>query len=188
MWRTKVGYAGGEKPSATYSEIGDHTECVEVEFDPTVVSYEELLDVFWKAHDPAAKPYSNQYASLVLASDDAQLAAARASAKRYEEATGRTVMTRIEKRGEFFAAEQYHQKYYLRNNRTLMREFQGSYPRDADIVASTAAARVNGYLGGYGSAENLEGDIGTLGLSDSGRAVLTDAVGDREGGLGCAIP
>ena len=64
----------GNQGVADVHEIGDQVETVEVLFDPEVVSYEELLALFWKSHDPTARPYARQYASLVLVSDDEQLA------------------------------------------------------------------------------------------------------------------
>ena len=78
---TRVGYAGGTIEHPTYRAMGDHTECFQVDFDPEVVTYEDLLELFWQSHDPFAPAYKTQYASLVLASDEEQLAVARASAE-----------------------------------------------------------------------------------------------------------
>ena len=58
MVRTTVGYCGGAKRAPTYRDLGDHTESLRVEYDPSVVSYERLLDVFWQEHDPTAPAYS----------------------------------------------------------------------------------------------------------------------------------
>jgi len=160
-----VGYAGGEIAHPTYRAIGDHTECFQVDFDPSVVSYEQLLDLFWQSHDPTLAAWKTQYASIVLASDAAQLAAARESAGLYQQLLAAPIVTRIELLGEFWMAEAYHQKYYLRNDRILMAEFRSYYPHDLEFVASTAAARVNGYLNG-GTCARLERDLPGLGLSE----------------------
>jgi len=154
--------------------MGDHTECFQVEFDPSVVPYEDLLEIFWQSHDPTRAAWKTQYASLVLAADDSQLAAARDSAGNYERLFGSRVATRIEPLGEFWMAEDYHQKYYLRNDKLLMREFRAFYPREADLVASTAAARVNGYLNG-GQCNRLDRDLPVLGLSEQSAAHLRSA-------------
>ncbi len=152
MWRTRVGYAGGVKESPTYYSMGDHTESFQVDYDPSVISYEELLEMFWESHDPSRPAYKTQYASLILAHDDDQLAAARASAARYEARTGRHVATRIDRLGTFWLAEDYHQKYYLRQDRTMMSEFRARFGDDeAALRESTDAARANAQAGGMGS-------------------------------------
>lgn len=126
--------------------MGDHSECFQVDFDPSVIAYEQLLDVFWASIDPTQHAWKIQYATIVLAHDDEQLAAARASGKLMEGLLG-TLATRIEMLDRFWLAEGYHQKYYLRQNHQLMRPFAEIYPAEADFVNSTAAARVNGMLG-----------------------------------------
>ena len=73
---------------------------------------------------------------------------------------------------KFYLAEDYHQKYQLRRHHNLMREFKAMYPRDIDFIHSTAAARVNGYVGGYGKSEAIDETIEKLGLSTAGREQL----------------
>lgn len=167
MWRTRVGYAGGERPNPTYHALGDQTECFQVDYDPAVISYEDLLQLVWQSHDPTRPAFKTQYASLVLAHDDEQLDAARASAESLAKAIGRPLSTRIERLDRFWLAEDYHQKYYLRNDRALMAEFHAWYPDDRDFVQSSAAARVNGYLYGKATCAALDADLPRLGLSDS---------------------
>ena len=72
----------------------------------------------------------------------------------------------------FYSAEDYHQKYYLREDRELMGEFSRIYPRVEDFVNSTAAARLNGYSGGYGTLARLEAEIGSFALSEEARKAL----------------
>ncbi len=69
---------------------------------------------------------------------------------------------------EFYMAEPYHQKYQLQLNRSLMREFKTIYSGNEDFVNSTAATRVNGYLGGHGSLKQLQAELDGLGLSKAG--------------------
>ncbi len=76
----------------------------------------------------------------------------------------------------FYLAEAYHQKYYLRQQPELMREFNAMYPKIEDLVASTAAARVNGYVGRYGTCAALQEELDSLGLSPAGRKKLLDIV------------
>ena len=122
---TAVGYQGGFTPHPTYEETctgrTGHTEAVQVVFDPSKVTYEELLKVFWEGHDPTqgnrqGNDVGTQYRSAVYATSDAQLAAAKASAERYERALGDAgrpaeITTEIAPAGEFFYAEDHHQQY-----------------------------------------------------------------------------
>ncbi len=78
----------------------------------------------------------------------------------------------------FWVAEDYHQKYTLRNWKAVYREFAAFYPNPNDFRESTAAARANGYLAGHGSARQLQADIDRLGLSEQAKAILRDRVGD----------
>ena len=87
-----------------------------------------------------------------------------------EKQRNRKIQTEILPFSEFYLAEDYHQKYYLRGQTDLMREFKAMYPRDIDFVDSTAAARVNGYLGGNGTSEKIKATIESLGLSTGGQS------------------
>lgn len=175
--RTAVGYAGGTADSPTYRRIGDHAETVRVEYDPNAVTYEELLEVFWSSHDPTRRSWSRQYMSAILTSDDRQRAAAESTRDAVAERTGRRVWTEIAPAGPFFPAEDYHQKYMLRQDPGLWKEFRAIYPDFAKLVASTAAARVNGYLSGCGSADVVMNELSSYGLSASGSARILELVG-----------
>lgn len=91
----------------------------------------------------------------------------------------RNIATEILPAGTFYRAEAYHQKYRLRQDSALMKEFTAIYPADRDFVDSTAAARVNGYLDGYGTAESLEQEQDSLGLSPEAKRKLIDIVKNR---------
>jgi peptide-methionine (S)-S-oxide reductase len=86
------------------------------------------------------------------------------------------VYTEIVPAAKFFPAEAYHQKYGLRSEKEIMREFRSFYPADDQFVASTAAARLNGYVSGEGTTAELEAEIGSLGLSEAGRQRLREIV------------
>ncbi len=76
----------------------------------------------------------------------------------------------------FYLAEDYHQKYRLQQQRDLFQEFKTMYPNMEDLVNSTSAARVNGYLDGYGNLKEIEEQVGDLGLSPEGANRLVDMV------------
>jgi len=88
----------------------------------------------------------------------------------------RQIFTEIIPYSEFYAAEAYHQKYALRQDAAIMQEFKVMYPSFDKIVSSTAAARVNGYLGGFGSIEALREEVESYGLSRSSGKQLLNTV------------
>lgn len=187
MWRTRVGYAGGRAADPTYHHIQDHTECFQVDFDPAVVSYEALLETALTCHDPFRAAFREQYASLVLTHTSEQLATARFVAERFEASRGRRLATRIEPLGRFYLAEDYHQKYYLRNDAQLITEFRAMFADDAAFRESTAAARANGYVAGDGSKLQLERELPLLGLSEAAQRHLGGRAGRSGAWGGCAI-
>jgi peptide-methionine (S)-S-oxide reductase len=114
--RTRVGYTGGTTPDPTYHRLGDHTETLEVDYDPTRVSYEQLLDVFWQEHDPCHPAYSTQYRSAVFYRTEPEREAAETSRDHRGEHC-KKVHTAIEPLKTFYRAEEYHQKYYAKQGR-----------------------------------------------------------------------
>ena len=180
MVRTRVGYAGGAKENPTYYSLGDHAETIQIDYDPARISYAELLDLFWAAHSPTSRPWSSQYASIIFYHDAEQKRLAEESREREAARRGAPIYTEIEPFTRFYLAEDYHQKYRLRGDRALMAEFQAIYPDLDGLVASTAAARVNGYLGGNGSLAQLEAEIDELGLSPEAQARLREIVAVRK--------
>lgn len=176
MVRTRVGYAGGTTKNPTYHNLGDHSETIQIDYDPTRVSYEELLDIFWDSHNPVTRPWSRQYMSIIFYHNEEQKRLAMETRDR--EAAGRqgSIFTEIVPATQFYLAEGYHQKYRLRQVPELLKEFDDIYPDGGDFVASTAAARVNGYVGGYGSLAELQEEIDRFGLSSEGNKKLLDIV------------
>ena len=126
---TAVGYLGGTLENPTYHDVctdtTGHAEVVEVRYDPAKVSYEQLLDVFWKVHDPTTlnrqgPDVGTQYRSAIFYHDDEQKTAAQAS-KAALEASGRfrrPVVTEITPASTFYRAEDYHQRYLEKRGRS----------------------------------------------------------------------
>lgn len=177
MIRTRVGYAGGTTPNPTYYNIGNHSETVQADYDPSRISYEQLLDAFWYGHDPTADALSIQYRSAIFYHNEAQKTAAIESMARQEARRGRKIQTAIIPYTQFFLAEDYHQKYYLRGQFDLFREIAAAYPDANEFVNSTAAARLNGYLAGYGDEATVKSQLDEYGLSEAGKETLLQIVG-----------
>ena len=150
-----------------------------MDFDPEKIPYERLLDIFWASHDPTSKSWSRQYKAVIFYHDEEQKNMAAATRDRLAAKLGTKIHTEILPYEAFYLAEPYHQKYRLRSARDMMAEFSAMYPLDDDFVNSTAAARVNGYLGGYGSPETVKSEIGELGLSPSASKKILDIVATR---------
>lgn len=123
---TTSGYTGGHKVDPTYSEVSagttGHTEAVQVVFDPTKVSYNELLNVYWRNTDPTVDDaqfcdHGNQYRPEVFYLDDEQKTLAEASKKDIEKTKtfSEPIVTKITKATTFYPAEDYHQNYYETN-------------------------------------------------------------------------
>ncbi|MFC4541587.1 peptide-methionine (S)-S-oxide reductase MsrA [Halosolutus amylolyticus] len=161
--RTRVGYAGGTTPDPAYYSLGDHTEVVQVEYDPDVLSYQNLLDVFWANHDWRSTAPKRQYRGVVLAHDDDQREAATRHRAALEERTGQSATTAVETLDEFTRAEDYHQKYELRSTPIAGDELADLYG-DA-FVDSTVVARLNGFVAGHGDPDQRRGWLSRLDLS-----------------------
>ncbi len=128
VWVTAVGFEGGSTPNPTYRESctgrTGHTETVRVVFDPAVVSYEQLLSVFWESHDPTqgyrqGNDLGTQYRSALFAHGTAQLAAAIASRDLYQRELSKAgfgpITTEIAEASAFYFAEAEHQQYLAKH-------------------------------------------------------------------------
>mmetsp|Transcript_62303 Transcript_62303/g.126611 ORF Transcript_62303/g.126611 Transcript_62303/m.126611 type:complete len:131 (-) Transcript_62303:282-674(-) len=113
---TRVGYTGGTKSSGVaYRSMGDHTEACQVDFDPRIVSYQKMLDLFFSFHNPFSNKSSRQYRNCLWYHDDAQKKAAQAYIAEMNAPSSsgihRKVVTPLEPKGAFYLAEEYHQQY-----------------------------------------------------------------------------
>jgi methionine-S-sulfoxide reductase len=124
--KTEVGYEGGTLDRPTYEEVCSHAthhaEVVEVTYDSERISYDELLDVFWRKHDPTQLhrqgwDVGEQYRSVVFVHDEEQRAAAEASSEREQANWRRPIVTVVEPAQTFWPAEDYHQQYLEKRGR-----------------------------------------------------------------------
>jgi peptide-methionine (S)-S-oxide reductase len=162
-----VGYAGGTKENPTYTALGDHSETIQIDYDPEIISYEELLAIFWDSHNPTIQERSRQYMSIIFYHNEEQRELALASKTEQEGLRGRTIYTELLPYDRFYLAEDYHQKYYTSRVREIRSELRRNYPDLMDFVNSTAAARVNGILGGYADPELVSKELDSYGLSET---------------------
>jgi peptide-methionine (S)-S-oxide reductase len=122
---TAVGYSGGRTKNPTYQEVctdtTGHAEVVQVEYDPKMISYEQLLEVFWKSHDPTqlnrqGPDVGEQYRSVIYYHDSEQEKTALESKSNLSKSGrhDRPIVTQIKPAQEFYKAEEYHQQYYAK--------------------------------------------------------------------------
>lgn len=147
--KTRVGYTGGEKENPTYRSLGSHTETIQIDYNPAEISYNALLEIFWKNHNPQRKQ-KTQYASKIFYIDEDQREKARNSLD--DEKGDSKPLTSIEPLKTFWVAEDYHQKYYLRQHKKLERKLTEVYNPE-EFINSTVAARLNGLVSGKQSVE-----------------------------------
>ena len=119
---TMVGYTGGNFPDPSYQDVctgrTGHAEAIQLEYDPNMISYEELLDIFWANHDPTTSnqqgpDIGSQYRSAVFYHDSEQENVAKTTKKKLDESGkfSKKIVSEIVKATTFFKAEEYHQKY-----------------------------------------------------------------------------
>lgn len=174
--RTRVGYSGGKSKDPTYTNMMDHTEVVQIDYDEEIITYDELLDIFWK-NDICKVKYSKvQYRSLILYNDEKEKMEALKSKDEKEKNENMSIYTDIESIGEFYSAENYHQKYYLQSLRTVSDEIKRSCENFSEFIDSRIAGRLNGYIKGYGSMNMLKEDLKTDLLSDKSKKRLVSIV------------
>lgn len=126
---TEVGFMGGTIKNPTYGQVcrgnSGHIEVVKIDYDPEIISYDELLDLFWNNHNPTTPnkqgwDVGEQYSSSIFYFDDEQKLIAEKSLEKMQENTDLKIVTIIKKAGSFYPAEEYHQKYFMKKNNSIL--------------------------------------------------------------------
>lgn len=165
-----MGYAGGTLPNPTYRDLGDHTEAIQIDYDPSLISYDELLNVARAQGNFIGHNFSRQYRSVVLYHNNEQYQAAKKSG-----------IKQLEPYRDFTRAEDYHQKYYLQQS-SVAADFYRRYPDALSFTDSTAVTRANGVVGGYVERERLKTLIPKLGVGEKGARELAEMAGHPPAG------
>jgi len=159
--RTRVGYTGGTSKNPTYHNLSDHTESIDLEYDPDITSFEKLLQIFWSSHSPTVC-HKRQYMSAIFYHNEQQKLIAEQSMKDIQKSYDRPIATKILPLDVFYEAEDYHQKFMLRKHKSLINSLGLN---DKQLISSHIAARINGYIGGFGTIQNLNDEVKSLGIS-----------------------
>lgn len=183
--RTKVGYSGGTLDNPTYRNLGDHTEVIQVDYDPESIDYQQLLKIFWDNHDPTEKT-TTQYTSRIFYHNAEQKEIAENSIEEYSKKTAGKLITKLLPVGKFFDAEDYHQKYRLQNQTDLCK-LLGISKDDGDLLKNSyVAARVNGFLLGRTPEKQIEEEAKKFGLGQEEVTALMNGIAkNKSNGLSC---
>lgn len=175
---TVVGYAGGSTLSPTYRNIGNHTETVEIIFDPAILSFEELMQIFWQSHDAAKDRFykERQYISLAIFEKEKHMKAAEKIKQAEEERCGKELYTEFQLKSLFYPAETHHQKYFLRRFKKALETVQTLFPDEETFNCSTIAARLNGFVRENGSLPEIKAEIKNWGLAEEDYQRLMETV------------
>jgi hypothetical protein len=147
-------------------------ETIQIDYDPEKISYAQLLKIFFSSHNPTWPSPIRQYASAIFYHDERQEQQANGVMKEVGERYGKKIYTELLSYTGFTRAEDYHQKYYLRNTGALMDQYKGLFSTEDAFTDSTAVMRVNGYIGGNGTVGQLEKEKDELGISAEATAAL----------------
>ena len=176
MIRTRVGYTGGIKENPTYYNLEDHSEAIQIDYDPAKIIYEQLLEIFWNNHNCKLKSSSRRYMSIIFFHNPKQQELATQSMQKQEKKLDTKIITEIISLTHFYLAEDYHQKFKLQQKKEISDEVKKIYPNFNDFINSTATARINGFIGGNGTSEQLKEEINTYGLSEESEKYLLNLI------------
>jgi methionine-S-sulfoxide reductase len=169
---TRVGYAGGSTSNPRYHQLADHIETVRVRFRPDRIPYTELLNMFFKAHNSLRAPIKRQYSSALFPQNEQQLEAARQALVRQEKSLGEHPATELIPYATFYSAEDYHQKFHLRQHKHIFQLVEEPFSDYWALVDSTLAARLNGWVSGFGALDQLPAQLDALGAGEALKEAL----------------
>ncbi|GMY12211.1 peptide methionine sulfoxide reductase A5 isoform X1 [Fagus crenata] len=147
--RTTVGYAGGSNPNPEYRSLADHAESVQVDYDPRMISFKQLLEVFWSSHDSRqvfgqGPDVGNQYRSIIFTNGTEESRYAAISKEREQtKSKSSIVTTQIQQLRTFYPAEPEHQKFELKRSPFLL-QLIGNLTEE-ELEMSSLATKLNGY-------------------------------------------
>ncbi|XP_001847522.2 peptide methionine sulfoxide reductase [Culex quinquefasciatus] len=183
--RTRVGYSGGTTGAPKGKDIGDNVEVIEIHYDPTKITYSQLLEMFWENHEyRASARLKREYMTMIQYHSEDQRKLAEASkaaqqAKEHEE----VVATEIVPASPLYPAADHNQKYRLQGHVDLAK---GLGLTSELLQSSHVAARLNGYLVGAGGLEQFEAEADQLGLSDAQKQYVRNYLIENDGaGIAC---
>ncbi|MFO8069636.1 MAG: peptide-methionine (S)-S-oxide reductase [Alkalibacterium sp.] len=172
--RTRTGFTGGTTAEPTYRTIGDHTETIQIDFDASLLSYEDILRIYWNSHDAVKdrKFKGRQYLSLLIVHSLNQQETADLIKNEWEKRNGKSIGTEIQYDRPFYPAENRHHKYFLKRFPKAMESILPLFFDHKNFTDSTIAARLNGFVRENGRLTDIKDEISDWQLTDEEEHVL----------------
>lgn len=179
--RTRVGYSGGKSPNPSYEVVDLHTEVVEIDYDPEVISYGELIDIFFSSHNETLRPYDQRVKSLIFYRNDEEYGVAKSKldAIRAKTPDDESVYTELKSFEIFYLAEPEHQNRSLKLETSLYHELEDIFGSDDQMLLSILVSKLNGYIYGYGTLEGALELLDLSGLSEQSKARVIEVIENR---------
>ncbi|MCT4633059.1 MAG: peptide-methionine (S)-S-oxide reductase [Firmicutes bacterium] len=172
---TEVGYSGGSIKNPSYRQMYDHTEVVKIIYNSEIISLHQIIDIFFDSFDYTSRPFSNQYKPIILYNSDDEWEVIEEIM--FQKGI-RNHHVEIKAMGEYYRAEDYHQKFYLKNAELVRIELRKRYESDLELEKSIDAVKINSLLGGF---KPKGFDFDKLNISDEGIEFLKLHSGDYIG-------
>ena len=137
---------------------------MQVDFDPTQITFEQIVNLFWQSHNPIGTARNSQYKNAIWFADDLQLEVINSTTEPLVQRFEKELTTEVLPLETFYNAEDYHQKYCLQRHQAIMKSFNSTYPDFQDFINSTAAARLNGFSARQGSMALYESEKSQYGF------------------------
>ncbi|WP_034298635.1 peptide-methionine (S)-S-oxide reductase MsrA [Bacillus sp. 37MA] len=174
--RTRVGFAGGATENPTYRGMGDHTETIEMDFNPEILSFEEILHVFWNNHTSTNRVNykERQYMSILFYHDEQQKQSILNVKKELEDDRNETIETEVVPYSGFTLAEEHHQKYYLKRFSIAVDLLNTHYPSMDAFTHSTLTARLNGFVREFGTLNDIKNEVSDWDIGEDSHQIVLD--------------
>ena len=153
--KTRVGYAGGKEGQPTSKNTLDFTEVLQIQYDPELLSLDQILTQFFDQHNTTRAPYSIKYRSVLFYQNEEQKEKLSQKVKEMQRKNG-VIYTAVEPLEQFYEEVTRHQKYYFQRWKPVYQKWCELYSWEDSLVESTLAARLNGLSRGYGTLEEIQ--------------------------------
>ena len=153
--KTRVGYAGGKEGQPTSKNTLDFTEVLQIQYDPELLSLDQILTQFFDQHNTTRAPYSIKYRSVLFYQNEEQKEKLSQKVKEMQRKNG-VIYTAVEPLEQFYEEVTRHQKYYFQRWKTVYQKWCELYRWEDSLVESTLAARLNGLSRGCGTLEEIQ--------------------------------
>jgi len=179
--RTRVGYSGGKSTTPSYKVVDLHTEVVEIDYDPEIISYEDLIGVFFASHNETLRPYDQRVKSLIFYrnENEHEIAKKKLSEIRALAPEDESVFTELKSFEVFYLAEPEHQNRSLKLEVSLYKELEQIFGADDKMLLSILVSKLNGYIYGYGDMEGALELLEQSGLSEASKTRVIDVITNR---------